>query len=1119
MNRIGGSFPLGRQFRSKIIGNVSHDIAIGLGTLLLNQAPRMTIHTLPLALLSAIFLFAAARPVPAAPRPNILYLYVDDMGWGSIGPNGQAKRQAAGDPHVLTPNLNQLAAEGVNFTRAYGCTVCSPARSSQQSGFHQGHTWADRNDPNNAKKAMRADDILMGDALAGAGYVTGYWGKWGYGASKSQDSPVIQNIQTLPSSHGYQHVLTELHHVRAHTFFQPTLWSYQPGDTNMSLKPNSVAAYANNPDYPNAPANQDHVDYPSTAYCDDSYAFAALDFVRAQAQHFNATGQPFFGLLAVQVPHSPYGDINKLPEWDGDYAGNTPFTTLSAQAQEWAAMVTRIDGHIGNLLAALEDPNNDGDPSDSIVNDTLVIFQSDNGGPDNNARTELNANGGLRGSKGSVYEGGIRVPAIIRWPSQIHTSSLLKAGTDSDLVIDITDLLPTFCELAGVHIPVGLDGVSLAPTLLSSGHQRHREFLIHEAGSSHSIIRGRHKLLGSALYDLEVDPSESNNIAETNPALVAELKALRLGERVTEPDDFANTYHTWTGNDGDATSHPDHWSDYVYANDGVTYDSDSGAPQLSWNATMINAGPAAATAQADADLSFLGFEIGGTSPESIQTLDLGSHTLTGRNEVRLAAHSALLLDNGTVSSLRWLDVQTHATLTGAGTIAATLYNNGTVAITQASGTTEPGPDITIPGPDITITDGHQYIVNGGFENGTDVGSGDYSYTTLENWFTDGPDPSKDGAKPNNPGAGIRRGLGNTGYPLVQTTAFPFLLGDRYTLSFQHRGFSGWTTGESARALLFYEDPDGTRSKLSVTTFAPTNGTWNPLSIEIPAITDANAIGKAVQVLLGPDTGTGFLSFDSVSLVRHGPQATIPGPDITEPGPDIDVPGHRRLDVEGDYHEYTGAALSATLAGATTAGEDYTQLTATGRATLAGLLRVNVAAGFSPALDDQFTILRANAITGTFANVHQTVSGSDGTLFRISYSATTVTLTTLATTAQGTPYSWLESFGIDGGDPEAADLLDHDGDGALAWEEFVAGTDPTQSLSVLRLQPEPSADGTGLTLRWPSAPGRVYRLYRSESLVAFAPVGGPISPTPPVNAHLISPLNGPREFFRISVELE
>ena len=103
--------------------------------------------------------------VQAKERPNILYFYVDDMGWGSIGPNAQAERRAKGLATVKTPNLDKLAAEGINFRRGYGCMVCSPARSSQQTGFHQGHTFADRNDPDNAKKAIREDDITIGDAL------------------------------------------------------------------------------------------------------------------------------------------------------------------------------------------------------------------------------------------------------------------------------------------------------------------------------------------------------------------------------------------------------------------------------------------------------------------------------------------------------------------------------------------------------------------------------------------------------------------------------------------------------------------------------------------------------------------------------------------------------------------------------------------------------------------------------------------------------------------------------------------------------------------------------------------------------------------------------------------
>ena len=641
---------------------------------------------------------SATRLIADQPaRPNILYLYVDDMGWGSIGPNGQLARQAKGLPYVRTPNLDLLARQGLNFTRGYGCHVCSPARSSQQSGFHQGHTYADRNDPNNAKKAMRADDILMGDALSAAGYVTGYWGKWGYGGSKDPVRPVIENIQTLPTSHGYKYVLAELHHVRAHTFFQPTLWSAPAASQavgGLELIPNSLARYRDNETYPSTPALQSHSDYPEVAYCDDAYAFAALDFVREQGQNYNRSGQPFFGLLAVQIPHAPFGEIATLPEWDRAYATDPHFSSLSDQTRQWAAMVTRIDAHFGNILAALDDPNNDGDSSDSIVEDTLVVFQSDNGGPAGKNNSELDANGGLRGNKGKIQEGGIRVPLVMRWPAKITADSKLRAGTDCEKIVDVTDLLPTFCELAGVPAPVGIDGVSIAPTLLGRGHQRYRDFIVHEASNGQSIIRGKYKLVRSKstplkLYDLDADHSESDNIASQHPGLVKELEALLLGERVAEPKGFANTYHHWIGEDSAATSDPENWSNYEYANAGITYMSDDGSPRLSWIGRIKNSGNQPHAAHADMDLEFLGLEIAGNvTGKAEQALILGPKVdLLARNEIRLAPYSKLTLDGGSVSSLRWLDIHPNATLNGQGTIQAVLYNQGSVILTGREQTT------------------------------------------------------------------------------------------------------------------------------------------------------------------------------------------------------------------------------------------------------------------------------------------------------------------------------------------------------------------------------------------------------------------------------------------------
>lgn len=628
-----------------------------------------------------------------APRPNILYLFVDDMGWGSIGPNGQAARKDKGLPYVRTPNIDRLATQGVNFTRAYACHVCSPSRSSQQSGFHQGHTFADANDPDNARKAMRAEDVLMGDAMFAAGYTTGYWGKWGYGGSKDQFNPKIDNIQSLPTSHGYTHVLAELHHVRAHTFFQPSLWS-APAKTGaiggIYLIPNSIAKYVGNDAYPDLPAYQNHSDYPTVAYCDDAYAFAALDFVRINAQIYSQTGKPFFGLLATQIPHAPFDEISRLPNWDHAYQDDPAFKTLSPQAQQWAAMVTRMDAHFGHLLSALDDPNQDGDTSDSIADNTLLIFQSDNGGPRGSSHTVFDSNGGLRGSKGKIQEGGIRVPLVMRWPRVIHSTSKLKSGTQCGRVVDITDLLPTFCELAGTLPPLSIDGVSIAPMLSGYGHQRNRDFIIHEASNGQSIIRGKHKLVrtrvrGSKdtpleLYDLERDQTEEANIAAKHPELVKELHALLLGERVSEAKGFANTYHHWIGDDDGVMSHAENWSDYAYANVGVNYLSDDGGPQISWTALIENKGITHSVVSIDIDLEFLGLEISGSSIETTQTLQIDQGIkLTGRNEIRVLNNGNLVINGGALSSLRWVDIQPGGILQGHGRIEASLYNNGIVS--------------------------------------------------------------------------------------------------------------------------------------------------------------------------------------------------------------------------------------------------------------------------------------------------------------------------------------------------------------------------------------------------------------------------------------------------------
>jgi len=1094
----------------------------------------------------------------AAPRPNILYLYVDDMGWGSIGPNGQAARIAAGLPHVLTPNIDKLADQGINFAQAYGCTVCSPARSSQQSGFHQGHTYADRNNTDNAKKAMRADDILMGDVLSAAGYVTGYWGKWGYGSESTQVNPAILNLQTLPTSHGYQHVLTELHHVRAHTFFQPTLWSAPatPGALGgLELIPNSMANYTNNSAYPEFPANQSDTNYPTTAYCDDAYAFAALDFIRTQAQNYNETGQPFFGLLAGQVPHSPYDEIVDLPEWDGSYDTNAPFHTLEAggQAQQWAAMITRIDAHYGNLLAALEDPNNDGDTSDSVVENTIVIFQSDNGGPGNAGRTSMDANGGLRGTKGGIYDGGIRVPLVIRWPAMIHSGSSLQAGTESTRVVDVTDLLPTFCDLAGVETPLSIDGVSIAPLLTGTGQQRNRDFVIHEAGSANSIIRGKYKLVGSGtLYDLDADHAESTNIAATHPDLVAELYALKMGERVTEPQWFANTYHHWIGTDGANLSEAANWSDYEYVNalNSITYISETGAPRERWTAKLINTNVTAQTAVLDADVSVLGIEIAGKQTLSI----VPGNTLTGRNEIRLSPLSTVELNGGTLASTRWVDLLADATLQGPGTIDAILYNAGTLDITtnMLGGTTY--TTNIIPG-----SGGEETIQFNRFSN-TDLSSvgagGTYS---AEGWIsTDG------GSSPN------ASAVYDVSTFIVENSTAPQPL--TYTVTGLNIDGDG---GDNDRVVInFSVSTDGQllRTVWDAATSTPKNAGW--LS---SGGTTLNANGEYVQfdftslsIDLNGGTGNGHGSFDGFSHVGFGSftvagevsvangltQALTAGKDLDLTGGGLDANlqviydtaqgsvggGYRpevwsfQISTSGDpIPAVTNIVTNVVSSAGVVVSQDYyqsntalldvplfgvaTSLVVNGSATLDGRLECSLPAEFAASNGDRFTIISASSVTGSFTNPDGMIE-SGGHHFRILYSADQVELEKVAVTTAGTPHWWMDLYGLTNDTYEAEDLLDIDGDGLSAWEEYIAGTLPDQASSVFQVKGIDESPGVGFVVRWSSVDGRIYNLYSStnlsvgEGFQSLDPADIPA--TPPENTYTDATEKA-ESFYRVQTE--
>ncbi|VGO18723.1 sulfatase-like hydrolase/transferase [Pontiella sulfatireligans] len=610
----------------------------------------------------------------AAPRPNIVYFFADDMGWGTIRANQKIAAAKGVDTteiqKLIMPNIDSLSDRGLNFSHAYGNPVCSPSRACQQTGFHQGHTWADWNDKG-PHKAMRTQDPTLGKLLAATGYRNGMYGKWGYGGSLDPLNPVIVNPQTLPIAHGYHDCVVELHHVRAHTFLQPSLWySHVAPDGTVEL---DTTLRMNKEVYPE-----------EDLYADNFYAAGAIDFIRAEANG----PSPFFVQLSFQIPHAPFDEIETVPGWFDAYA-ETDTAAWSREVKQYAAMITLMDTRIGEVIATLRDPNGDGNESDSVLENTLLIFSSDNGGSGNESVRFFNGNGHLNGYKGAVTEGGIRDPLVFCW------DGVIPPGTTTDHKTCITDILPTFCELAGVAAPVGVDGTSIAPLLTGKGEARKRPVFCYEGYGKNtwrwSLVRddmklGKEQKTGKLhLYNLSMDESEQNNLAE-NPEyeeIMKELLAIALDENLEADKLYANVFPTWIGGNGADVNAADSWKETGKWDFDIKWPQ-SKTPDESWNARVVNAKNKKQTAHLDTSIKTLGFEVAGnSSSKALMELTLKPGiTLTGRNEIRLAPFSSLKLNGSTLSSVRWIDVFEQATLQGTGRINSSLYNAGLI---QAKG--------------------------------------------------------------------------------------------------------------------------------------------------------------------------------------------------------------------------------------------------------------------------------------------------------------------------------------------------------------------------------------------------------------------------------------------------
>ncbi|MBI9016044.1 MAG: arylsulfatase [Phycisphaerae bacterium] len=429
--------------------------------------------------------------------PNIVFVLADDLGWAELGCYGQKK--------IKTPNIDKLRTQGMKFTQHYsGNPVCAPSRCSLMTGLHTGHAQIRGNRQVGGAEGWKigattggqwpitADTVTIPKLLKQKGYATGAFGKWGLGIVGSEGDPQKQ---------GFDHFFGYICQRQAHTYYNTHLWD--------DGKVYQIPENAN---------GQEKV------FTHDLIANKSLDFVKKYKD------QPFFCYVPFTIPHvsvqcpedSTKEYLGKFPE--KPFPGDSLYVPSETPHATYAAMITRMDGDVGRLMKLIKDLD--------LENDTIFIFTSDNGSA-NNGGADLaffEGVGPLNAFKGSVYEGGIRIPLIVRWPGKV------KANSTSDHVSAFWDFLPTFTDVTGVKTPTDIDGISMLPTLTGKGKQKQHDHLYWELGRQQGIRQGDLKAIRIdqgkiKIYNLKNDLGEQNDIADANPDLVAKFEKLFVTAR------------------------------------------------------------------------------------------------------------------------------------------------------------------------------------------------------------------------------------------------------------------------------------------------------------------------------------------------------------------------------------------------------------------------------------------------------------------------------------------------------------------------------------------------------------------------------------------------------------
>ncbi|MBT5708185.1 MAG: arylsulfatase [Verrucomicrobia bacterium] len=413
----------------------------------------------------------------AAP-PNIVFIMADDLGYGDLGCYGQTR--------FRTPNIDALAKRGVRFTQAYaGGPVCNPSRSVLMTGRHGGHTAARDNVPHYGSY-LEANDITLAEVLKEAGYRTGGIGKWSLGDTGTEGDATAQGFDMW---FGYQN------QDHAHYYFPEYLDDSAAPDGRVEYPGNSISR---------------------EIYSHDVMTDRALEFIAA------STRQPFFLYAAYTVPHFSHSsedeDRLSVPNF-GPYADKK----WSSAAKKYGSMVHRLDRDVGRIVNRIE--------SLGITDKTLIVVTSDQGPLGTGLLQELDNNGPLRGSKRTLYEGGIRIPFIACW------EGVLPNDLVSDEIITFWDMLPTLAEIACVQAPSGMDGFSVWNAFLGRPLEKAHDYLYWDYGHTRKRYdqavrvgdwKGiRHGVGGMIqLFNLASDLGETKDLSREHPDVVRQIETI-----------------------------------------------------------------------------------------------------------------------------------------------------------------------------------------------------------------------------------------------------------------------------------------------------------------------------------------------------------------------------------------------------------------------------------------------------------------------------------------------------------------------------------------------------------------------------------------------------------------